>query len=365
MHLRINSRIDRQTKLSYATEEETYSAYTLDCGEGINTVLTSAQVEQAVGGLTLAAVREYPHGQTLKGAIQAYWEGQASVDAGRIFLTDGSIGALYLINRLFLEPGDRVLGYCPQFSEYGTDVRTYCDFDAVRLRAEDDYAFDVEALLGALTKAHTLIYLDNPNNPTGQILPLEAVERVCKAAAAQDTAVVVDEAYGEYMQKQASAVCLTGQYDNLFVVRSFSKGYGLAGLRAGYMIAPKSVCKPLSNITNPYAMGVWARQLAFACLQDSAFPLELQRRTAALNAELYELPLQNLRFAKTADTVSISLLSHRDLSLDLCAAFRAQGIFVITGYAFQGLHKSAVRLRVPKKDAMPQLLEAIMVIDRL
>ena len=88
-----------------------------------------------------------------------------------------------------------------------------------------------------------VIYLDNPNNPTGKIIPLEEIEEVVKKAAELDIAVIVDEVYGDFMSKENSSISLINQYDNLLIVRSFSKGFGLAGLRIGYVILPKSFAR--------------------------------------------------------------------------------------------------------------------------
>ncbi|MDL2236134.1 histidinol-phosphate aminotransferase family protein [Christensenellaceae bacterium OttesenSCG-928-L17] len=363
--LRINSRIQRQTKLSYATEGDIYEAYTLDCGEGINTMLQSERVRKTMRTFTEDMVRAYPHGTELKERICALWKENAAIQREQVLLTDGSMSALYLINRLFLEPSDRALGYCPQFAEYGTDVRTYCTFDTVRLREERNYQFDANEFCAALRSAHKLVYIDNPNNPTGQIIPLSDIKMIVERAHAQDTVVVVDEAYGEYMEPAQSAVNLMDMYNNLIVVRSFSKGYGLAGLRAGYMLMPEALSAPVSKIANPYAMGTLARKLACACLDDAAFLKELRTRTATMKKQMLQLPLENITFAHTAQSVSISMLRHADYALDLAAAFADAGILVVPGVSFQELRRNSVRLRLPAEENFPRLMESILAIDKL
>src|SRR5699024_4459156 len=111
----------------------------------------------------------------------------------------------------------------------------YCD---APLSAENKYLFESFSIIFKLQQAdYKLLYLDNPNNPTGQIIPIEEIEFIVKKAAENSTCVIVDEAYGDYMDQQSSAISLVHKYENLFVVRTFSKAYGLAGMRIGYVVA--------------------------------------------------------------------------------------------------------------------------------
>ena len=89
-------------------------------------------------------------------------------------------------------------------------------------------------LLEHLNQDTEVVYIDNPNNPTGQVLPLADLETIVAQAQRQNTAVIVDEAYGDFVANENSAINLVTRYPNLAVARSFSKGWGLAGLRVGY-----------------------------------------------------------------------------------------------------------------------------------
>ena len=227
MELKINSAIKSQTKVSYAIESAGPLPYDIDCGEGINIVMIPPEAKKAFDGLTFEMLRAYPHSVGIKDSIIDYWKDYTALNYKQIVLCDGSISGLYLINRLFLEPGDRVLGYVPQFSEYETDVKMYgCAFDGVPLKAENNYKFSPADVLAALKPEHKLIYLDNPNNPTGQVIPLAEIETILQAAQKQGTAVIVDEAYGDYMPRQNAAANLFAKYDNLIIVKTFSKGFG-------------------------------------------------------------------------------------------------------------------------------------------
>lgn len=183
MNLRINRSIAEQTKVSYAIESAGPLPYDIDCGEGINTVMVPPAAKQAFKELDFEMMRPYPHSVDVKDSIIQYWKDYCPLNYKRIVLCDGSVGGLYLLNRLFLERGDSVLGIAPQFSEYVTDVRMYgTNVTGVPLKKENNYRFSVEDLLAALTPDHKLIYIDNPNNPTGQAIPLSDIETILAAA---------------------------------------------------------------------------------------------------------------------------------------------------------------------------------------
>ena len=168
-------------------------------------------------------------------------------------MADGSIHVIYLLNRLFIEKGDKVLGYSPQFSEYETDIKMHgATYDYVLLKKEDNFKFNEKEFIEKINPEYKVIYIDNPNNPTGQIIPLSSIENIVKEAAKYDIAVMVDEAYGEYMPKENSAVKLLNNYDNVIALKTFSKGFGLAGLRAGYAVLPEQLVSPIKKISTPY-----------------------------------------------------------------------------------------------------------------
>lgn len=364
MELRINQAIKEHTKVSYAIESSGTLPFDVDCGEGINIVMAPPEAMKAFQNLKFEMLQPYPHSVSVKDSIITYWKGYADLDYRRIVLCDGSISSLYLLNRLFLEKGDHVLGYVPQFTEYETDVEMYgCQYDQVLLKKERNYKFCVEDVLAALNGQHKLVYLDNPNNPTGQIIPLMEIEKILAAAQKQNVFVIVDEAYGDYMPKQNSAMQLVDKYDNLIVVKTFSKGFGLAGLRGGYLVLPLELVPYVGNISNPYTMSELSRSVAAQTMKDEAFLEVLMERTGEIKRQLLSLPLRHITAAETADTVSICLLTYDDPQVDLAEEFAKRRILVISGKDFHNLGKNSVRLRVPGEADMPKVLQALKEID--
>ena len=185
-----------------------------------------------------------PFAEELRAALAKY----VGCQPQEVLVGNGGDEIISLIMNTFLNPGDTLLTHTPTFDIYGIDaevlgakVVTVSDLDGYR-RNRDGLLAKVEELQPKVT------VLCNPNNPTGELLPLDYVESLVQAA---DNIVVVDEAYLEFAGAP-SIITKLAQYDNLIVIRTLSKAFGLAGCRVGYGVAQKEVIDalgPSSSIT--------------------------------------------------------------------------------------------------------------------
>ena len=363
MHLPVKPYIESRLKTSYAVEGPE-TRYVIDCGDGVNVLTSSEAARRAVRELELELFQGYPHTVEMKEALARYWEPWAKLPLHRIFLGEGSQSLLYDVCRLFLEPGDRVIGIGPCYAEFASDVGMWgAEYDYVQLRPENRFRFDCQEMLSRMDGSHKLVYVDTPNNPTGQAIPLEEVEALTDRAARLSIPIIVDEAYGGYLPQAQSAVTLTERYENLVVLRSFSKAHGLAGARAGYGILPEQLCVPLDNITHPYICSNPARAVAKAALEDRGFLDRTRRVTAELKAPFLR-EWSTLSVSHTCPETPIFLLTHPDPGVDLKAAFDAHRIKVVSGRSFVGLGENSVRLRAPLAGDLEAVLRAVEAIDR-
>ena len=358
MEYRISRALKDTPRLSYASGESEQRPE-LDCGEGINTALVCEAARSAFERLEFGLCTDYPHGTELKDAIVRRWGG--CVEKSQVILTEGSAGALYLANRIFLEPGSAVLGGASLFFEYGTDVRLHgARYDEVPLRADENWKFSISRFLDAMSPEYRLIYLDNPHNPTGQVIPLQDVERIVSRAAELNCCVLVDEAYGGFMDDENSAVTLMNRHDNVLTAQSFSKAYGLGGLRAGYLTLPASLQGYAENLSNPYVVSSLSRRVAAAALRDAAFLPRLRQYPQSVKQKLFR-PWKRLSLAETCGTSDICMITHSSPETDLERLFAERGVRVISCRGFAGAN--SVRLRVPAAGDADRLLAVMEQID--
>lgn len=192
-----------------------------------------------------------------------------------IVVGNGSDELLDLIGRAFLSPGDGVVNAPPTFGMYPFLARSY-GARLIDVPRRDDYSLDLAGLAAAVRQGAKLLFLCSPNNPTGNALSPEELERLLALGAV----VVVDEAYVEFDGEGFAS--LVPSRDNLIVLRTFSKWAGLAGLRAGYGVFPKAIAEVILKIKMPYNLNVAAQTAVLASLADAD---TLRQRVQAIVAE--------------------------------------------------------------------------------
>jgi len=298
-------------------------------------------VIEEIKNIRSQAVYLYPREEEkLKEAIKAYW----GVKSEQIFLGTGSMGCLQKINKL-LSPGSVVLGYAPQFLPYINDARLNgAVYEYVPLRKENDFTIDVGEIIEKITEKTSFIYIDNPHNPTGQVLKLKQIEEIAEVAERKSVVVIVDEAFGEFMSKKNSAINL--EFPNILVTRSFSKGFGLAGLRIGYCIVKgDKIKKAISKVDFPFSVTTISLVAALKALEDQDFLRKTVEQTRKNKEKLMRTLSKNFHIAKTDKSTPIFLCGGNDNTYQY---FLSKGVLTVPGEEFMNLDNSYVRIRIPK-----------------
>ena len=184
----------------------------------------------------------------------------------QVWVSPGADGALDYLSRAMLEPGDRVLVPEPGFSYYSMSARYHHgSVAAYGVSRRDDFALTADAVMDDYD-GERVVYLTTPHNPTGSEFAREEVVDLA-GRVGSDTLLVVDEAYAEYTETP-SAIGLLDELDNVAVTRTFSKAYGLAGLRIGWAAVPESWADAYARVNTPFAASELALRAALAALDD-------------------------------------------------------------------------------------------------
>lgn len=347
---------------SYANHTPEAAADILDCSLGVNPYGPPAQALDAVRRFDLARLGDYPHTHAAHDAIIRYWAEQAELKRENVLLVDGSVSALYLVNQLFAKPGAKVVGFYPSF----TDMIVNVEMNVMRYvgipPADESFREDVDGLLRAMDRDTALVYIDNPNNPTGQLLPREALLEVLERAKALDACVLIDEAYGDFAGREASVLPELGKYENLLVLRTFSKGFGLAGLRAGCMIASEKLIGYMGKTSNPYTMNELTREAVAAALEVRDHPEANSAYFREAKGKLRDSVGGKLALLCTDDRVPICSLRHQE-DVDLQAELFRAGVLTVSGEEFDCMGRRFVRLRIPREEDVQRLLAAVRQVD--
>ncbi len=310
----------------------------------------SPKVAEALRGFGFYHLYPDPEQRRVREAVAEY----VGVEASQIVMGNGSDELLSIAAMLFVSPGDSMANAPPTFGVYTFLGHVY-DANIVQVERNEDFSLDLPALERALDNGAKLLYIASPNNPTGNCLPRDQLERLL----AHDAMIVVDEAYAEFTGE--SFVPLVEERDNLIVVRTFSKWAGLAGLRAGYAVFPPPLAEIVWNVKVPFNLTAAAEQAILASLEDRDW---LMKNVALIVAERERLSsrLAKLPWLRVYPSQGNFLLCEvRGMAAkDVREHLYRQGILV-RYFDVPGL-RNCIRISVGKPEHTDRLMDALREI---
>ena len=217
----------------------------------------------------------YPgDGPRLRGEIAKKYQ----LDPDNVFLGNGSAEVIEMVMKVFVVPGDEVIIPNPTFSLFESRA-TIIGGKVIKVDQKEDLQYDTEAILSAITSRTKVIIICTPNNPTGDFIPDEDLVRILK----RGIPTLVDEAYLEYHSEHPSKAPLIRDYSNAIISHTFSKAFGLAGIRIGFCLADKEVIGYFKNIQMPWSVSLMAIAAAYAAWHDGD---TLNQKVSANNREI-------------------------------------------------------------------------------
>jgi histidinol-phosphate aminotransferase len=267
----------------------------------------------------------------------------------------GSGDLIDLILRLLLKPGDEVIACVPAFSMFRFSTRMYRG-KLIEVSRDKDFAVSASAVKAAISKRTKIILLDNPNNPTGNLTSRDDILEIVDTGLP----VLVDEAYVEFAGETVAS--LVGGYQNLTVLRTFSKWAGLAGLRVGYGIFPPHIASYLMTIKLPYNVNAAAIVAVRESLKDIDYLMGNVRAIIAERERLFaELKKLNFLtpFPSRANFILCSVQG--GLASEFHQRLRRKGILV--RYFDTPLLRSFIRISVGRPEHTDALVKALREIE--
>ena len=227
-----------------------------------STVGCSPRVLTKLRSLDAEMLARYPEREPVEQEVAKF----LGLDPVQVLLTNGVDEAIHLLCSTYLDSGDEALIVVPTFAMYAIFARSE-GAQIVEVRAGEGFEFPQKELLGQLSPRTRLIAIANPNNPTGAAVAAEVLLQI--AAAAPQAALLVDEAYFEFHGE--TLIEHTRKISNLFVARTFSKAYGLAGLRIGILAGGAEQMAMVRRVASPYSVNAAALAVLPEALQDQEF----------------------------------------------------------------------------------------------
>jgi len=253
-----------------------------------NTEGCSPRVLARIREITAEELARYPE----RAPVEALVAGHLGLAAEQVLLTNGVDEAIHLLCEAYLEPSNEVIVVTPTFSMYEIFAEA-TGAKVVRVQCGEDLQFPFDKTVRAITPATRLIAVASPNNPTGGVATREQLLAI--AENAPNAAVLVDEAYFEFQGKTVISD-VVGQA-TLFVARTFSKAYGLAGLRIGVLAGPRDQMPMVRRVLSPYSVNAVALAALPVALADVAFVANYVEQVTAGRKQLEgELTLAGIQW---------------------------------------------------------------------
>jgi histidinol-phosphate aminotransferase len=227
-----------------------------------NTLECSSEVLKALRNVRAADLTKYPERDAVEAQVAQY----LGLEAAQVLLTNGVDEAIHVICQTYLDAGDEVLLPVPTYSMYEV-YASATEACIVTVQADAEFRFPFERLLAAITSRTKVIAIANPNSPTGSVVSRTQIVRIVERAP--QAVVMVDEAYFHFYGQTIAD--LIGDYPNLLLARTFSKAYGLAGLRLGILAGHADAVRWLRRVISPYSVNSLALTCLPAALKDKTY----------------------------------------------------------------------------------------------
>ena len=293
----------------------------------------------------------------------------AGVSSKNVILGNGSTELIYLFNEVFLENGYEAVIPVPSFSEYKAAIERFGG-KIVFLKCDSKHNFElnVDTLEKLVTEKTRIIFLCNPNSPTGVLYPRKDVLRIIKFAEKCNILVFLDEDYIDFVDdaKRYSMAELVNDYQNLFVLRSLTKFFSLAGVRIGFGIGSQEIVSCLKNIMMPWSVNTLAMYSTASALNDNDFTNKSRTLVSNGRKQMQEM-FKTIPWVKVypseTNFLLIEIIKGDLTSTHIRDNLAKKGLLIRDCKDFDGLNNRFFRVAVRLPEENKKLLEQIKSLE--
>jgi histidinol-phosphate aminotransferase len=320
-------------------------ALRLDFNE--NTLACSPKVLEVLGHISAGDLTRYPE----RAPVEAIVAAQLGLAAEQVALTNGVDEAIHVLFETFLESADKLLLPVPTYTMYEV-YSSATDARVVPVLAADDLQFPFERLLAAITPRTKIIALANPNSPSGSVAARAQLLEIARRAP--HAVLLVDEAYFHFYGE--TVIDMVGAVPNLIVARTFSKAYGLAGLRLGLLAGPVELMRWIKRVLSPYSVNSLALACLLPALEDTVYLDWYVAEVLAARAE-FETALDAAGVRRWPSRANFILIEIGALHKEFTRLMSAAGVLVRDRSSDPGC-EGCVRITIGTREQMRQAAAA-------
>jgi threonine-phosphate decarboxylase len=287
------------------------------------------------------------------------------VAPNNVVVGNGSTELIYLFSEVFLEDGYETIIPIPTFNEYKAAIERFGgNMVFIKCDPANNFKLNLEELENSITKKTRIIFLCNPNSPTGWLYEKSDILRMVQLAAEKDVLVFVDEDYIDFVDddKRYSMADYVNEYNNLFVLRSLTKFFGLAGVRIGFGVGSPDLVKILKRVIMPWSVNSLAMFAAAEAVKDTEFIKRSRRLISKSKKQMLEMfkTIPWLKIYPSETNFLLIEIIREDLtSTQLAEGLAKKGLLIRDCKDFDGLNNRFFRVTVRKPEENRKLVEQI------
>lgn len=313
-----------------------------------NTVACSPRVLETLAQISRSELTMYPERDHADRFVAAHLQ----LRPEQVLLTNGVDEAIHVLCQAYLGAGDEILLPVPTYSMYSV-YASATDARLVEVQADHDFRFPLDRLLASITPRTKIIAIATPNSPTGKAVARDAILKV--VTAAPHAIVFIDEAYFHFYGH--TVIDLVGRVPNVIVARTFSKAYGLAGLRLGLLAAGEDSMQWLRRVVSPYSVNSIALACLPAALADQNYIDNYVNEVLAARAE-FSAVLDSIGIRYWPSQANFVLVYVGSLHAAFSRAMRSRGVLVRDRSADPGCD-GCVRITIGNRAQMQRAVHAM------
>jgi histidinol-phosphate aminotransferase len=347
----VPGRSKKEIMEAYGVKEEDI----IKLGSNENPWGASPKAKQAIID-SIDEINRYPESnhEYLKEKIAEY----AGVDQNQVIVGgDGADELFDVLAKALIDPGDEFIVHPPTYTYYEYVFKQHNAKAVYAKWIVDENRLDVDSVLENITDKTKAIFLCTPNNPTGGLIDREDIIRVIEAT---DALVVIDEAYWEFAE--VNNVDLLDKYDNVFIIRTFSKVMGLAGLRIGYGLSNPELLEKMSRIKPVFSVTVASQKAVIATLSDEKYIAESTRKAIAEREYLYDSinDIDSITIYKSkSNYLLMDIRKTGYTAAELSEKLMKKGVIVRDCTSFQQLDEYYIRISVETHEKNERFIEIL------
>ncbi|MCW4015407.1 MAG: threonine-phosphate decarboxylase CobD [Candidatus Bathyarchaeota archaeon] len=292
------------------------------------------------------------------------------VNPNNVILGNGSTELIYLFNEVFLEDGYEAVIPVPSFSEYKAAIERFGgNMTFLKCDSAKNFELNVKELEQSISKKTRIIFLCNPNSPTGVLYEKEDLLHIIRFAAKRNVLVFLDEDYIDFVDdaKRYSMAEYVNEYNNLFVLRSLTKFFGLAGVRIGFGIASPDLINVLNNVKMPWSVNSLAMFATAAAVNDVDFIKNSRLLVSKSRKEMIKL-FKSIAWLKVhhseTNFLLIEVTQGKLTSTHIKEGLAKKGLLIRDCKDFDGLNNRFFRVTVRRPEENKKLIDAIKSLNK-